>query len=333
MNQGLLPPVERPRGTRRTGAVFCVLMALVAAVPVITVASVSAQTSPGWQTLAPLLAPGESSQATAGVGGDRRIYYIRGGTGNEVYDIDRNEWTVLKDATAPRSAVATVTDLDGRIYLIGGNLGHPTTGSYVPSPLVEAYEPSTGTWARVAELNEPRTNPSAVTDHDGRIYVIGGNSGSPAVGITAEVYDPQAPDEGWQKVPSMTLPGGNTGVPPNSSFLGNLAVPPATEATTGSDGRIYLIVGSGDFFGVFDPDEPDEGWQSLSPVPTKRGVTFDVAAGPDGLIYVIGGTASRYLDTVEAYDPVEESWIEKPPMPTPRGYVAAATGVDGRITR
>src|SRR5207253_6298518 len=79
--------------------------------------------------------------------------------------------------------------------------------------------------------------------------------------------------------------------------------------------------------------------------------SFSAAAlGPDGHIYVIGGTkggssdSSNFLHTVEAYDPTTDTWTCSigdincatslqtiAPMPTQREALGAATGPDGQI--
>jgi hypothetical protein len=59
-------------------------------------------------------------------------------------------------------------------------------------------------------------------------------------------------------------------------------------------------------------------------MPTAR--AFFVTVVVNGLIYVIGGykSGSGYLSSVVVYDPIEDSWSNRPSMPTAREY---ATGV------
>lgn len=76
-------------------------------------------------------------------------------------------------------------------------------------------------------------------------------------------------------------------------------------------------------------------WTTKAPLPTPR---HGLGVGTvDGVIYAIGGAgaftgnheATNYKATVEAYDPVADSWTTKAPMPTPRyGLgVGVVTGV------
>ncbi len=76
-------------------------------------------------------------------------------------------------------------------------------------------------------------------------------------------------------------------------------------------------------------------WTPVAPMSTPRFV-FAAASGPDGNIYAFGGARSgapegRWMDVVEAYDPVTNSWSAKAPMPVGTDTFAAATGVDGLI--
>src|SRR5690242_5372235 len=72
-------------------------------------------------------------------------------------------------------------------------------------------------------------------------------------------------------------------------------------------------------------------WRSVTPLPIAR-FGLAVVLGPDGRIYVLGGTNSGgNVHTVEVYDPTTQSWTSAPPMPTARFGLAAVLGPDGRI--
>ena len=63
-------------------------------------------------------------------------------------------------------------------------------------------------------------------------------------------------------------------------------------------------------------------WVTKSNMPTPRLVCS--ACEVNGIIYVIGGTSETDfntltgLSTVEAYDPIADTWTKKSDMPTPR---------------
>ena len=106
-------------------------------------------------------------------------------------------------------------------------------------------------------------------------------------------------------------------------------------ATAVVDHKIYLIGGtffenakrgSGGPYGVstvemYDPERNT--WQQLADMPTRR--SGAKAAVVDGIIYVFGGLNTeakfanmRYPLLVEAYDPVNDTWIQKQDMPVSR---------------
>ena len=63
--------------------------------------------------------------------------------------------------------------MDGKIYIIGGNVHNKQLGKEVSTGLVEVYDPLTERWERLADMPTERgwLNVAVV---DGKIYVIGG---------------------------------------------------------------------------------------------------------------------------------------------------------------
>lgn len=69
---------------------------------------------------------------------------------------------------------------------------------------------------------------------------------------------------------------------------------------------------------VYDP--ANDSWGTpLTPMPTMR-TAFGVAS-IDGIIYAVGGTNGGDLSTVEAYDPISDTWETKASMPTAHSHV------------
>ena len=106
-------------------------------------------------------------------------------------------------------------------------------------------------------------------------------------------------------------------------------------AATGPDGRIYAFGGSsGDTAEAYDPIA--DTWSTVAPMPTPRSL-LSAATGSDGRIYVLGGSAVPVpfpdppFNTVEAYDPLTDTWAAAAPMPTPRRGMAAVAAPDGLI--
>lgn len=111
-------------------------------------------------------------------------------------------------------------------------------------------------------------------------------------------------------------------------------------------GKVFAIGGEIDVFGersiatveVYDPKT--DTWERELDMPTARsGVSALVV---DGKIYTIGGAerkkfpvgpgwgySTKLLPTVEVYDPVTDTWIQKADMPVPRS--GSTCVVDGKI--
>jgi hypothetical protein len=100
-------------------------------------------------------------------------------------------WEPAPDLSVPRHEVAATLGKDGRIYAIGGWVG---PGNLLKS--VEAFDEGTQTWIPNAlpDLPIPCAGARAVTDSQGRIWLVGGNDGLD----TVKVYDPANPSGGWQ---------------------------------------------------------------------------------------------------------------------------------------
>lgn len=83
-------------------------------------------------------------------------------------------------------------------------------------------------------------------------------------------------------------------------------------------------------------DAKTDRWQLAAPLPMVLNHTM--AAAVNGKIYLIGGQQNAesdparagFVDTVFEYDPLQNTWTRRAPMPTARGGGAAAV-VDGRI--
>jgi N-acetylneuraminic acid mutarotase len=177
-----------------------------------------------WATVAPMSTA--RSGLGAATGRDGRIYAIGGNTSGvtnsvEAYSPGTNSWAYLASMRTARGALTAVTGPDGRIYAIGGSTTG-VKGTSSPTNTVEAYTPSTNSWATVAPMPTARMNLAAATGPDGRIYVIGGGNGSTCCN-TVEAYNPTT--NSWAAVASLATA---------RNALG---------AATGPDGRIYAIAG------------------------------------------------------------------------------------------
>jgi N-acetylneuraminic acid mutarotase len=251
-----------------------------------------------WTTVAPLPTPG--GKLAAATGPDGRIYVMGDGPcidssrTVEAYTPATNRWVTVAPMPTARGNLAAAAGSDGRIYAIGGDSCSSQSGVKT----VEAYTPATNHWASVASMPTARYDLAAAAGPDGRIYAIGGSSSNsagsaPPGGLnTVEAYSPRT--NSWATV--APLPTARQGL----------------AAATGPDGRIYAIGGStpsgstpnGSALNTVEAYTPaTNSWASVTSLPTARG-SLAAAAGSDGRIYAIGGSAANCNScaTVEAYD-------------------------------
>lgn len=176
----------------------------------------------------------------------------------------------------PGAAAATMPD--GQILLAGGNAA---TASSV-------YDPVSDTFTQVASMHTPRIFATAVTLHDGRVAVIGGDVNACTATSAGEVYDESA--DSW--TPIGALPG--------------LAW---AQAAVLGDGRVLIVgelcsmQGRADL--VWDPtdgsvtDVPFSGDTSRLPFLGPPAVTL-----ADGRVAVVRDSPAL----VAIFDPASELW-------------------------
>lgn len=257
---------------------------------------------------------------------DGRIYAIGGSDAAapqrpvatvEEYDTATGTWAARAPMPSPRSYLAA-SAVNGRIYAIGG--GQWTGPPYLPTlTTVEEYDPAADAWVERAPMPTARdgiAGSSSVVD--GKIYVIGGTSGTATAPFsTVEEYDP-ATDTWTARAPMPTA----------RLDLSTCVV----------NGRIYAIGGSvslsalgNSTSAVEEYDPATDNWTTKEPMPT--GALALSACAVAGRIYAIGGNRSwsgTAYSTVYVYDPGTDTWAEGPDMPGPRMYLATAV-VNGTI--
>ncbi|MBI2858078.1 MAG: kelch-like protein [Chloroflexi bacterium] len=226
-----------------------------------------------------------------------------------------------------------------------------------PTPTPTPAPTPTPSWSTRAPLPEANSE-FALTEWDGKIYVIGGYPSTRITVTAVQVYDSRR--DHWEITTPLPQPinhgmaaavngkvyviGGQTTASGNLEEAGYLDTvfeydpstarwtPRATMPTKRSAGapavigdKIYVAGGRpprGNDFAVYDTRANT--WTVLPDVPTQR--NHLVAAAIDGKIYVVGGRFgggfnSEVTNVVEAYDPTTNTWTKKAPMPTPRGGI------------
>jgi hypothetical protein len=216
------------------------------------------------------------------------------------------EWEQLAPAPTPRTEV-TASALGNSIYVIGG---FNAAGQTVPT--VEVYDIQADAWTRGPDL-PVAVNHAMSAVAEGALYAIGGYLG-PLSDPTTRTF---ALDEtGWQELPPMPEPRAAAGA-----------------AAVGTE--IFVVGGVGptglaDSTLVFDIDT--RRWRTEPGLLVPREHLGVASFG--GHVYAVGGRTGGIgtnLGETEAFDPGTGNWRPLPPMPTPRGGLAAAATSSGLI--
>ncbi|HEY2714451.1 MAG TPA: kelch repeat-containing protein [Chthoniobacterales bacterium] len=266
-----------------------------------------------WTVEAPMPGPGYALRA-AFVNG--KVYAISGFSVdssewrlNRIYDPANNTWTLgtplpdLGDGYPLRQFFGCAA-VGTKIYVIGGDTG----GTGFRNTNFE-YDTVANSWTTKAVLpGDPRSGLAAV-NLNGKVYVIGGYLLDNGTSTHVDIYDPS--NDTWSS--GTPLPSGR-----------------AEAAAAVVNGKIYLAAGN-DSTGsllstalVFDPANPTA-WQPIAPLPIV-GNASGQSVSLDGKFFIIGcGSGVTQDNTVQAYDPVSNTWSTNYSLlPTARANGAAA---------
>ncbi len=126
-------------------------------------------------------------------------------------DLGQQQFYERQEGTAVIHLDTTVTPATAQVYIIGGGVsGPPVTRNPLTAEAIELTTLGGGAaWSRMADMNFPRTNVSAVWLPDGKLLVIGGQrngkwNSDPGAVLEAEIYDPATGT--WSPAAPMTYP-------------------------------------------------------------------------------------------------------------------------------
>lgn len=199
-----------------------------------------------------------------------------------------------------------------------------TAGGYFRQSLsyLEAYNPSNGSWLRLADLQVPRSGLAGCVV-GGLLYAVGGRNNSPDGNTDSSALDCYNPmTNQWSPCASMSVPRNRIGV-------GVI------------DGHIYAVGGSHGCIhhSSVERYEPErDEWHLVAPMLTRRiGVGVAVL---NRLLYAVGGfDGTNRLNSAECYYPERNEWRMITPMNTIRSgagvcvlhnCIYAAGGYDGQ---
>jgi large repetitive protein len=250
-------------------------------------------------------------------------FYLFGGRENpqvlDTYDYASDTWTTSASAPIPFNHFQA-TEHEGLIWVIGAfqTNDFPTE---VPAEHVFAYDPAQNVWMQGPAVPVARQRGSTgLVVHEGKFYVVGGNTIGHDGGYVAW-FDEFDPETGiW--TPLVDAPR------PRDHF----------HAAVAND-KLYVLGGrlSGGPGGTFAPLIPEvdvyefgtSSWSTLpvaSDLPTPRAAAS--VASYDGEILVIGGEGNGLAyDSVEALDPLTDTWSSRAALNHPRhGTQAIVSG-------
>ncbi|XP_078264610.1 actin-binding protein IPP isoform X2 [Rhinoraja longicauda] len=263
----------------------------------------------------------------------------------ERFDSFSQYWTTVSSLHQARSGLG-VAVLEGMIYVIGGE------SDSMIFDCAERYDPVSKQWATVASMNSPRCGLAVCACH-AAIYALGGWVGAD-IGKTMERFDPS--DNKWEVLGDMVVPRYFFGCCEMQGLIyivGGLSdsgselcsaemFDPITKRWTTLEGMktkrayvgvvalndcVYAVGGWNETQNALRTVEKyslqEEKWFEVSSMNVARAGVSVIAV--NGLLYAAGGRTSGRdssapvtLDSVEAYDPHTDTWMEIGNMITSR---------------
>jgi hypothetical protein len=218
-----------------------------------------------------------------------------------------NYWTTLAPFYSLNIAPGAVVS-DGNLIIYGGSDGTSAQNVTLNNNL------SGDTVPALPNLNVPRAYLGSAPDRNGNAYAFGGldDNGNPLA--SAEKLNPTATKPVWTYIAS--LPQARLNFPAvfnrtNYIYIFGGLTNPAAGSEISSVLR-YSVSGNS--------------WTSLAPLPVA--VAGSAATlGPDGNIYVVGGTSGGIsTNVVQVYNPAANAWTLATPLP--EGLSLTSVGVD-----
>jgi N-acetylneuraminic acid mutarotase len=198
------------------------------------------------------------------------------------------------------------------LLMVGCGGGDSSPGPTGPGPIVPTDQVDGGQWSQRAQLIEANSE-LALTESNGRLYLLGGYPASRQTSRTVQIYD--IATDRWELGPPLPQPN-NHGM------------------AAGLNGKVYLIGGQttdlseGPYVDtVYELDPARATWVEKARMPTAR--SSGVAIAHDGRIYVAGGRPPHGSDFA-VYDPKSDHWQVLPNLPSQRNHITGAA-ISGRI--
>ncbi|MDQ4212833.1 fibronectin type III domain-containing protein [Microbacterium sp. ASV81] len=229
-----------------------------------------------------------------------------------VWDPTTNTFTTV-NAPASIFCSGNTHMSDGRIFIAGG---HGTTEIGIPTTSI--FDPATGAWSKVADMNMSRWYPTVLLLPDGRHLALSGNStDANHWADTPEVYDPTT--NTW-----TLLTGVNTSQIHEEEYPFSYVMP---------SGKVFAMGPSEDVSYVLDVNA-----KTWTPVGASDVVNGSPVMYRPGKLLYSGGAASvtsvanaSALTSVIDLNAATPTWRQTAPMNTARVYHTLTMLADGRV--
>ncbi len=197
----------------------------------------------------------------------------------ERFNPDTGKWTDTGDLIIGRRTYEMTSLDDGRVLLDGGNLS-VAGGSQRKD--TETYNPATGTWTKVGDLNPGRDQHEQVRLPDGRVLAAGGFVGPGSAQTVTRICDLFDPTTNvWTQTRALVVP--------RAFFTANLL----------PDGNVFAVGGSPDYYtgqqalSSTEEYDPIAGrWHLLATTLEHARFAHTATTLLDGSILVAGGFAN-----------------------------------------
>ena len=236
----------------------------------------------------------------------------------DAFDTTDATWTTLPDAPV-RWTHSNLAAVGGTLYLLGGLDGV----QYLARGEAFALDPLGHTWQPIAAMDpDDARGASGVVTAPGRIYLLGGVSSTAALATCLE-YDIAA--DRWTHLPDLPAPRSHPAAMRMAD--GTLIVAGGLASGGASEPR-------GEVWALPPPGAASRTWQARTAMhlpadrDTRGGCAYGFLLGELVCAGGEGGQAARRV--VESYDPYNDIWTVREPMPVERAG-AQGTVAGGRL--
>src|SRR4051794_33820556 len=283
------------------------------------------------------------------------------GDNARVWDPTTGTFTLAPATFADLHCAGQATLADGRVIVVGGQVGSPHNGHNITS----LFDPITQTWTRGADMTDLRWYATATTLANGEVLASSGDAPDGTRSTIPEVYDPAT--NTWRRLTTASRDQGlypfmfvlPNGKPYEAGSRTDTAIldPSGTGAWTPGPMGLWstsgysesqamyrpgkiLRAGGGDpaiaRAAVIDMNAATPTWREIDPMANaRRRMNMIILA--DGTVLAIGGTASADNEAAavlatEIWNPDTEKWTTGSSMTEARMYHSSAVLLpDGRV--